>query len=434
MKRISLVIAVISVFYINTAFSVPPADSLICDRNELYYQYLDVKNNTGTFLMSDCIKLSDILEQIVLCDNRLMDTLDAHDKILAAYRSNTETRNGEINQLKSDLDNEKTTNSYLFIALGVVFLLFLVFFILFLINTSAATKVRKQLLAEIIELNSKETGPLDEMDELEEQLMDKNAVIEQIQKENEKLESEIHEKDMRLTALQNEIIKKDLDFESKISQTNEKLSVFELDMPGIKQKLSEKDAVIEKILKEKELLESEVRDKDTHLTALQNEISTKSSDFEDKIAQINSKLTALENENPALQQELYEKQTALQNETLARNAIIIENENLLEDLRAELSELKSFNAKTGEILRERDQSIDRLQQELHILQGTLKEKERQLEEIRIRSVQEEEHIKKHLRQEEAKAKLEKLENLRSRNMLSDVEYLALKQRYEDELK
>jgi hypothetical protein len=69
-------LALIAVLVLGTAVMANNGtDSLFITRSLLYYRYLDIKNNTDNFSRADEDRLTKVMEQLVLFDNRVMDSL-----------------------------------------------------------------------------------------------------------------------------------------------------------------------------------------------------------------------------------------------------------------------------------------------------------------------------------------------------------------------
>jgi hypothetical protein len=358
MKKMFFLMTIGLLCMIGKVFPVSPSDSLLTERNKLYYQFLDIRNNTTTFLMTNCMELNDVLEQIVVSDNHLLDTLAARDKRYASYRDNIKFKDTVLRQNADDLSAAKTSNLWLLVGIAAIGALFLVFFILFVLNRKADAKLTDPLLSEIDELKKKIASRCEEL---------------------------------------------------------------ELKEAGLKDSI----AAGERLQTEKKLIESYLRDKTTESATLQKDISDKKAFYESKIA-------SQETELAAFRLRLDEKETALQHEMKERERILVDNERQVTDLRSEISNFNNTLKHLEGTITERDDLIEKLMEELHSVQKF--SSETKIEQVQGILVSEDQYHKELGEMDVTMAKIEKLEDLRRRNLITDIEFDALRQKFLNEFK
>lgn len=123
------------------------SDSLLKSRSSVYYQYLDIKNNTVDLKISNYIKLTDILEQLVLLDNRIIDSLDAKNKQVAGLTAKLSEKEIELESLRNEKTTRKILEWIIILAGGFSFVLMIAFGIMLLMKIAQANKIFRKLPA-----------------------------------------------------------------------------------------------------------------------------------------------------------------------------------------------------------------------------------------------------------------------------------------------
>jgi hypothetical protein len=361
MKKVFLSLAVIVFANIIPAPAQSANDSTFILRNDLYYQYLDIRNNTDKFKEADYKNLMGILEKIVLSDNRLLDTIEAKSKLYKGYQQHLDDLNFEKESLTRERDSTASINFYLLIAAGVSFLLFLIFLVLFIIKYAKSKKLRGLLSLENDDIRKIETVLNNVMTELE-----KN------QKET-------------------------------------------------------KD-VLEKTRKEKEYSDTLIRERELQLASVKDELA-KSTANDEKIIQLNNKITLLEKEIPVLQNTLIEKESLLLKENEARNFCIAEYERKIEGMRSEIAGLETQIVKREETDKECEKRTGLANQEIQDLKNALLEKEKQFDEFRNQTVRDEDYFRKLGEIDLSIIKLEKLNGLKQKGILTEDECEVIRRKF-----
>ena len=317
MKRILLLLLLTLTGY---ALHAKDADSLMIQREDLYYRYLDLRNNTEKFTAKEYESLSLLLEELVLLDNRVLDTLAARDARLEKLQAALAMSQSEVKATMSAKDQDMM---WILIGGGAA-LLFFVLCIVLLILRMSSVRALKALRAE-----------------------SESAVL-------------IRQAD-----------------EERIK---EELSVYE-------SKLMDKDTMIKKLIREKE----------------------------------------------ALQLQLSESEAKLPEASIAAEQTVAEYKQQAEQMKATIHDLKDVIDNFEETVREKDHQIEHLRAEALELQQQLADRDLKLEDFRQRSAHDEEFYRKLGEIDLNIVKLEKLDRLRDKQILSIEQYQALKQKYLDQL-
>jgi len=211
-----------------------------------------------------------------------------------------------------------------------------------------------------------------------------------------------------------------------VERLKEELSIFE-------SKIMDKDTFIKKLTKEKEGLELKVKEFEVSSVTYRDESQMKIRDLEAQVSNMQLKLDQLEGEVPRLQKEVSEKDDRLRNDNSTQIQRISELEKQAETYKAENHALKDVIDNLEETVREKDHRIEHLQSEIADLHQDLRADKEQIEEFRAKSTHDNDYYRKLGDIDLNMIKLEKIERLKNKKIITQEEFVELRKKYLDSL-
>lgn len=318
------------------AYAETPDDSLLIQRSSLYYQYLDIKNNTSDFQAGDYKNLSELLEQLVIYDNRIIDSLE-----------NSRSQNKELRTLLGDDDGSGTavgdethSNFYTWLFGFIAFPIIIVVLLILLITSikrhkkilSLSEKLSQEnqtfielskheqslLEAQLTEKNDKLGKMMQDKENLENKLREAEANssksndtqdsrILELESEGLQLRSKLAQQEGELSLLQNEFQQKELTYKSESTRLTEQYAHYkkqadELQTELLRNKenqvraesaLGDKEKRIAQLLKENEELDRRINTADAEIEEFRKR-SSHDNDYYKKLSEIDLNMIKLE--------------------------------------------------------------------------------------------------------------------------------------------
>jgi hypothetical protein len=245
MKRILPFVFLLACIVMTSFAIAGTPDSLLNSRNSLYYQYLDIKNNTEKFKESDYVKLTDVLEQVLFLDNRLIDTLDTRQKKLTEVEKQLSTQDNSALALDTELTQKNICKWIVYIGGGLLFVLFVIFCSLYIKKNNTLAKLKKQYKTEKEQLENSIGQMKEEMVSKETVSVNNDESLKKISQEKDFAEEKARKLEIEFSSLKSEKAQAVVESEIKIQQLTEELNHYKLDFPNIEHKLKEKEALLQ---------------------------------------------------------------------------------------------------------------------------------------------------------------------------------------------
>ncbi len=335
------------------------ADSLLIKRSSIYYQYLDIKNNTSNFEAGDYKKLSELLESLVQYDNQIIDSLESarNRNIILQHSLGIGDNEG------LDVSEGSSHGSPILWTISILLLILLI--VATSILGSKAKQYRNRLQQAMLELK------------------DISSTKEESQQEQEQLQ----------------------------------------------QKIGSLEAQRQTLQKEKEGLMKQLQETITSSGQLQHERSAREKEMETEISSLQNKILNLEAQNGENQKAHADQELHWRKENLQCEQRITELEINITSIKSKSEQLQHSCEEAEKAINLKEQQIDELKNEIAQLEGRIKTADIEIEEFRKRTAHDNDYYKKLSEMDLNMIKMEKLERLKKQQMISEEEYLSLKQKY-----
>jgi DNA repair exonuclease SbcCD ATPase subunit len=241
-------------------------DSLLQRRSELYYQYLDFKNNADSHQTGDFRQLSQLLENLVIYDNQVVDSLESVSERYQKLKGNADENGSGLLGMKDSTGG--VAGIILWIIAGALIISTAIVFIM-----NGRKKVLRREMAALKEeleiIRSENEHYKEDLSLYDSKLTDKETHLKRILKEKETLEASLKESNessgnqrhsaaLRITALENEN-----------TEISKRLEQYQSELTRLRK---EGDDTITRLNSENRLLAQKSGDRDREMDELKNQI------------------------------------------------------------------------------------------------------------------------------------------------------------------
>ena len=241
-------------------------DSLLHRRSELYYQYLDFKNNADSHQAGDFRQLSQLLEKLVIYDNRVVDSLESVNERYQKLKGTADYNGSGL------LGMQDSTGGIAGIILWIIAGALVISTAVVFIMNGRKKVLRREMSAlkeELEIIRSENEHFKEDLSLYDSKLTDKETHLKRILKEKETLEVSLKESNessgnqrhsaaLRITALEtenSEILKRVEQFQNELTRLRK-----------------EGDDTITRLNSENRLLSQKSGDRDREMDELRNQI------------------------------------------------------------------------------------------------------------------------------------------------------------------
>jgi chromosome segregation ATPase len=428
-KRILISVVLLSCFTL--VFSQTNPDSIIVnERNSLFQTYSNEKASKPDPSKEDLINQISILESIINKDNVLIDSVLSYSKAIKELTVRLDTLSGSAILLseKNSKSNDKA-NLFLYTIYGLSAAV-IAFIILLIVLSAIRGKSAKIMKSKITELEEDKLKVDEELKTFETRLEDADSYIKRISHEKEEISSKLSAAENIYSEAKSEFQIKLNSFENESADLNSKINQLSFEKNEIESKANESESKLFLMSSENEHLRNKVNDLESANSG--HDFQNKESYFQHQLEETTNLINQLVIEKSDLENKVRELE----------NASLYKADNIeLEELQAKIEEEKTQIERLTIEKTEIEQKATKLETELASLDADFKELEDDYYAIKDKLIEKEEIMEEYRKENNSDfykkidevdlrvIKIEKLDRLFSKEVITKEEYDALKQKF-----